>query len=352
MKIVVIGAGAIGGFVGGKLAASGQAVTFVDRPHTAEVIRARGLRIIEPENETTVHPTVTTELAEAFADAPADLVLLCVKTFDTQAIVSDLRPYASRFRHILTLQNGLGNEEMLAEAFGADKVIAGAITHPVAVPEPGVVRSEKNSGGIGLAPVGTFDIAQWVEVINQAGIVTHGYDDYGSMKWSKLLLNIIGNASSAILNMNTVLVFNDARLVALEVAQLREAIAVMRALKHKPVDLPGYPVQFLVTAIRFLPVPVIGMVMRPLVVKGRAEKLPSLLIELNRNSGRSEVDDLNGAIVREGHKAGMPTPVNATLTATLGLMTTMPSQRVAWSHNIERLVLVVRGAQKEARQKK
>lgn len=352
MKIVVIGAGAIGGFVGGKLAATGQRVTFVDRPPMAEVIRAKGLRIIEPEQEIAVQPAVTTSLAEAFADEPADLVLVCVKTFDTQSAVSDLRPFAPRIRHVLTLQNGLGSEETLAEAFGADQVISGTITHPVTVIEPGVVRSEKKSGGIGLAAVGAFDIAEWVRLVNEAGIVARGYDDYGGMKWSKLLLNIIGNASSAILNMNTVLVFNDARLVALEVAQLREAIAVMRALGHAAIDLPGYPVQALVVAIRFLPVPVLGMVMRPLVVKGRAEKLPSLLIELNRNSGRSEVDDLNGAIVREGQRAGVPTPVNATLTATLALLTTMPSQREAWSYNVERLVLVARGAQKEARPKK
>src|SRR5512136_1610992 len=102
MKIVVIGAGAIGGFIGGKLAASGQQVRVVDRPSTADLIRIKGLRIVEPESDITLQPAITTDLAEAFAGEPADLVLLCVKTFDTPAAASNLRPYASRIRHILT----------------------------------------------------------------------------------------------------------------------------------------------------------------------------------------------------------------------------------------------------------
>jgi len=345
MRIVVIGAGAIGGFVGGKLAAVGQEVTLVDRPHLAEVVQEKGLRVVEPGYEITVRPAVTTELAQAFAGStPADLVLLCVKTFDTQAAVDSLRPFASQFRFILTLQNGLGNEEILAQAFAADKVISGTITHPVVVPEPGVVRSEKAKGGIGLAPVGKQDITSWVELFNTTGIVTRGYDDYRALKWSKLLLNIIGNASSAILGMNTARVFNDRKLVALEVAQLREAVAVMDALKVTPVALPGYPVPLLMMALRYLPTFALGYIMRPLVVSGRAEKLPSLLIELNRNSGKSEVDELNGAVMRVGQSLNVPTPVNFTLTTTLNLLTQMPALREAWKENGERLAIVARAA--------
>jgi len=348
MRIVVVGAGAIGGFVGGKLAASGHTVTFVDRPFFADAVRDKGLRIIEPDNTTTIHPTVVTQLAEAFSSSsPADLVLICVKTFDTQAAVDELRPYGSRLRHILSLQNGLNNEDILSQAFGADKVIAGTITHPVVVPEPGVVRSEKEKGGIGVALVNGQSADSWADTLNKAGIVTRAYTDYRAMKWSKLLLNIIGNATSAVLNMNTVHVFADRRLLWLEAEQLREAIRVMRALKVQPVSLPGYPVPLLVLAVRFLPTPLLGLVMRPLVVSGRAEKLPSLLIELNRNSGRSEIDELNGVVAKMGQSVGVATPVNDTLAATVNLLTMMPSQREVWRDNVERLMLVARGAQKK-----
>lgn len=345
MRIVVVGAGAIGGFVGGKLAASGCDVLLVGRPPFVEAVRARGLRIVEPDGEVTVHPATATSVAHAFASsAPADLVLFCVKTYDTRAAVDELGPFAPQFRFILSLQNGISGEDILAQAFGAPKVIAGTITHPVVAPEPGVVRSEKREGGVGIAPVAGQDVAPWAALVAKTGILTRAYADYRAMKWSKLLLNIIGNASSAILGMNTVRVFADRRLVWLEVQQLREAIAVMDRQKIKPVALPGYPVPLLVLALRVLPVALLGPVMRPLVVRGRAEKLPSLLLELNRQSGKSEVDELNGVVEKIGRSVGVATPVNATLVATVNLLTQLPAQREAWHENVERLLVVVRAA--------
>ena len=348
MRIVVIGAGAIGGFVGGKLAAAGQDVTFVDRPPFVEAVRANGLRVIEPDNTTTVQAKATTELSEAFDDSSSvDLVMVCVKTFHTQTVIDDLRPFASHFRLIASFQNGINNDDLLMQAFGPDRVIAATITHPVVVPELGVVRSEKKQGGIGIAPIISQSVESLVERFSQAGIMTQTCADYRAMRWSKLLLNIIGNATSAILNMDTVRVFDDRRLVWLEVAQLREVLAVMDKLQVRPVSLPGYPVPLLVLALRLFPTALLGLVVRPLVVKGRAEKLPSLLIELNRGSCLSEVDEINGAVARAGQAAGVPTPINGILTATLKLLTNNPAMREAWHNNVERLVLVAKGAQKK-----
>ena len=348
MRIVVVGAGAIGGFVGGKLAASGHDVVLVGRPPLVEAVRARGLRVVEPWGATAVHPKAVTDIAEAFdSTLPADLVLFCVKTYDTQAAIDELRPVASQFRFILSLQNGVSSEDILAQTFGAQKVIAGTITHPVVAPEPGVVRSEKKTGGVGVALVEGQDAASWADLFSKTGLVARAYTDHRAMKWSKLLLNLIGNATSAILNMNTVGVFADRRLVWLEVMQLRETVAVMDRLKIRPVPLPGYPVPLLVMALRFLPVALLGLVMQPLVVRGRAEKLPSLLLELNRKSGQSEVDELNGAVARNGASVGVATPVNATLAATLNLLTRLPAQREVWSENVGRLLLVVRAARNE-----
>jgi len=348
MRIVVIGAGAIGGFVGGKLAASGHDVVLVGRPPLVEAVRARGLRVVEGRGATTAHPTAVTHVAEAFTSSSlTDLVLFCVKTYDTHAAVDELRPFASQFRFILSLQNGISSEDTLAQTFSAQKVIAGTITHPVVAPEPGVARSEKKTGGVGVAPVGGQNVAPWADLFGKTGLVARAYTDHRAMKWSKLLLNLIGNATSAILNMDTVRVFADRRLVWLEVMQLRETMAVMDKFKIRPVSLPGYPVPLLVLALRFLPAALLGFVMRPLVVRGRAEKLPSLLLELNRKSGKSEVDELNGAVARIGASVGVATPVNVTLAATLNLLTQLPAQREAWSENVGRLMLVVRAARNE-----
>ncbi len=349
MKIVVIGAGAIGGYVGGKLALGGHEVRLVDRAALVEAVGAgKGLRIIEPGGEAVANVSATTELAEAFGSSQVDLVLFTVKGYDSQAAIESLRPYASRFSRILSLQNGVLNEELLAEAFGADKVLAGTITHPVSVPQPGTVRSEKKRGGLVIAPLTPTSIDSLVEMFKEAGLRARGAESAAAVKWSKLLLNIIGNATSAILDMNSVQVFAEPGLVAVEVDALREALAVMRAKRVGVVNLPGYPVVLLALALRFLPVFILRLVLRPLVVKGRAEKLPSLLIEIKRGTGRSEIGDLNGAVARAGQELGVPTPVNEILTTTLSLLVNNPEQCDKWREQTARLVAVVKAAQAKA----
>lgn len=349
MRVVVIGAGAIGGYVGGKLALNGQTVTLVDRAPLVEAVRANGgLRVIEPGGEQLASVHATTDLAEAFA-GPADLVLFTVKGYDTQTAIVDLKPYAGQIRRILSLQNGVSNEAALAEAFGADKVLAGTITHPVSVPQPGVVRSEKKRGGIVIAPLVGNGANALVEVFKEAGFRAQAAHDAQSVKWSKLLLNIIGNATSAILDMNSQAVFSCPALVAIEIAALREALAVMKAKNIKVIDLPGYPVRLLALALRGLPTALLRWVMRPLVLRGRAEKLPSLLIEMRRGSGKSEIQDLNGAIVRAAAEINIPTPVNKILTTTLLLLIHNPNQRELWREQPTRLAAVIRVAQRAAR---
>lgn len=348
MRIVVIGAGAIGGYVGGKLALSGHTVTLVDRAALVEAIQAAGgLRVIEPAGEALAAVHATTDLAEAFGGT-VDLVLFTVKGYDTEAAIQDLRPYANKFSRLLSLQNGVSNEALLAEAFGADKVLAGTITHPVSVPQPGVVRSEKKRGGIAVAPLTPQSIDSLVEAFRESGIYTRAAQDAPSVKWSKLLLNIIGNASSAIVDMNSKRVFANAAIVSVEVAALREALAVMKAKNIGVVDLPGYPVRLLALALRFLPMVILRPVLHQLVIRGRAEKLPSLLIEMKRATGKSEIQDLNGAVLSAGQKVGVPTPVNEILTTTLSLLVNNPDQRERWREQPERLAAVIRRAQANA----
>src|SRR5512139_51085 len=154
MNVLVVGAGAIGGFIGGKLAARHN-VTLFDRAPLVNAVRARGLRVIEPETETTVmNLAVFTSLEEIFVQTQRfDLVIVSVKAFDTPAAIQALRPYADRIDRFLTPQNGVNNEDLLGAAFGRSKIISGTVLNPVAVPELGVVRLEKAGRGIGLAPV-------------------------------------------------------------------------------------------------------------------------------------------------------------------------------------------------------
>jgi 2-dehydropantoate 2-reductase len=333
LRVVVIGAGAIGGWVGGRLALDRHEVVLVGRQPLADAVAAQGLRLRSPDDEALIPGVqVVTSIAEAAPHGPFDLAIFSVKTFDTGAAIAEVLA-SEQYPHwgqptILSLQNGARSEEALAEAFGAERIVAGTEMNPISTPQAGVVVLEKWRGGVGLAPViPGAPVERWLRVFDNVVLPTTVYADYRAMKWSKLLLNLIGNASAAILDMSTVEVFADSRLFELEVDMLREAALVMRALGLRPVSLPGYPVPWLAWGVRWTPFFVLKPVMRKLVSGGRGGKPPSLLLELRRGRQRSEVDELNGAVVRAGERVGQPTPVNRALYETLSRLT---QEQIQW----------------------
>ncbi len=338
MNILIIGAGAIGGFIGGKLAAQHN-ITLFDRAPLVDAVRARGLRLIELGTETAVtNLAAFTSLEEIFAHTPRfDLALVCVKAFDTVTAIQFLRPYADRIDRFLTPQNGVSNEDLLGVAFGRSKIISGTVLNPIAVPEIGVVRLEKAGRGIGLAPVeGPID--PYVDVIRATQLPVRAYDDYRAMKWSKLILNLIGNATSAILDMPTRETFADPRVFKIEVALLREALAVMRTQSIGAVDLPGSPVRLLAFGIRCAPIFILQRILQPTVAGGRGDKPPSLLVDIRSGKTQSEIDELNGAIVKAGKTIRVQTPVNAALVGIVHDLLEGKADRAQWRRNVNRLV--------------
>ncbi|HAL15400.1 MAG TPA: hypothetical protein DCP32_01200 [Anaerolineaceae bacterium] len=137
------------------------------------------------------------------------------------------------------------------------------------------------------------------------------------MKWSKLLTNLLANASSAILNMPPAAIYAHTGLFKMEARQVREALTVMKKLNLRVVDLPGTPVRLLALLMQRFP----AAIGQPLAVRflgsGRGNKMPSFHIVLHGGNQRSEVGYLNGAVVRYGERMGVPTPVNRFLTETL-----------------------------------
>jgi 2-dehydropantoate 2-reductase len=304
-----------------------------------DAVRVRDLCLIEPGVETTVtNLAAFTSLEEIFAHTPRfDLALVCVKAFDTPTAIKALSPYADRIERFLTPQNGVSNEDLLGAAFGREKIISGTVLNPIAVPEIGVVRLEKAGRGLGLAPVeGTIDAT--VEVLRATQLPVHVYGDYRAMKWSKLILNLIGNATSAILDMPTRETFADARVFKIEVAMLHEALAVMRAQSIGTVDLPGSPVRLLAVGIRFAPLFILQRILQPMVGGGRGDKPPSLLVDMRSGKTQSEIDELNGAIVQAGKTIGVKTPVNTVLVDIVHDLLAGKADRADWRGNVDRLV--------------
>ncbi|MBE7549698.1 MAG: ketopantoate reductase family protein [Anaerolineales bacterium] len=332
MKILVMGAGAIGCFVGGHLAGSGQQVTLVGRSFPMQKIAREGLTLRWPgRSPQTVFPATTTTIP---FDAGFDFILLTVKAPDTLQVIKELAALTHK-TYFVSLQNGIGNEEQLAAAFGPERVIAGTITIPIQAPEPGVIEVSKAKGGLGLATLRPGQsVNNFADALNQAGLTTILYDDYRAMKWSKLLLNIVTNASSAILNLPPAEIIARPELFDLEIKALQEGVAVMRAQGIRAVKLPGYPVDWLARLLsaRWLPLAALRALLRPSLASGRGVKMPSLQIDLAAGRSTSEINVLNGAIVEAGQKFGVATPVNQAFTE---ILSGLVAGRLQWAdyHN-------------------
>jgi len=346
LKILVIGAGAIGCFVGGRLAAAGQEVTLVGRPALTGKIAADGLCLQHPVlPEQTVRPQTVTSLKDL--SAGYDFILVSVKSPDTPGVIDDLAASGLPLTntHIVSLQNGIGNEEMLADAFGREKVIAGTITIPISVPDLGVIKVSKDKGGLGLAPLSPAQpVQRLANAFNEAKLTTPVYKNYQAMKWSKVLLNIVNNASSAILDEPPAQIIANPDLFNLEIEALREGVAVMTAQGFGAVKLPGYPADWLarLVSINWLPLSAKRAILRPFMVSGRGTKMPSLNIDLTAGRTTTEVTVLNGAIVKAGQKTGTATPVNKALT---NILTGIVAHKTAWAeyrHQPKKLLQAVK----------
>ena len=321
MRVIVVGVGSVGGFIGARLALAGNEVVLVGRPWLVDAVRARGLRLIEPRKEWSVQQglSAVSSIAEAAALGPFDLLVLTVKAYDVDTAARQIQESDLGHTPLLCLQNGIGSEERLSQAFGADRVIVASLTQPVSVPEPGVVQLVKERGGFALAPVAReANIGHVVAVLRDAGLEVRLYRDYQAVKWSKLPLNILGNTLPAILDMPAGEVYAHIGLLRLEVAAMRELMAVTQALGVRLVDLPGYPVRPLMWALSRLPAPLLAPLLHRMVGGGREGRMPSLRRGLVQGRVVSEISDLNGAVVRYGERVGVPTPANQLLTETLG----------------------------------
>ena len=308
--VVVIGGGAVGSYLGGVLAVGGRDVWLLGR---------RGGLLVEPTPlrlERRDHPA--TALVRRIGDqaaAPADvaLVILAVKVFDLASALDA----AARWPNapVLTVQNGIGAEAQAAAA-RTSPLLAGSLTTAVELVEGGVAA--RRTGGIGIASVRDADPALLVDLagaFTAGGLPAKVFKDATAMKWSKLLANLIGNATSGLLDMDPGSIYGDRYGYDLERRQLREAIAVMRHQGHRPVILPGAHVGLLLAGLA-LPAWLARPIMRRAVGAARGGKPPSLHGRLRGGGeGPTEAPWLNGAVAEAGRDAGIPTPVNAGLAA-------------------------------------
>ncbi len=351
LNILVFGAGAIGAYIGGALALSGNRVVFIEQPRAVSELQERGLVLdltvdrgrwtMDNSSSAVYRPSsveFVSSLEESLARGPFDVAIFALKSFDTAAALEGMKPFAGQLPPLLCLSNGVDNEPALEAVLGADKVIAGTVTSSVGRRAVGDIVLERKRG-VGL--VSAHPLSDRLSAaLTEAGLNAQTFSRPADMKWSKMLTNLPANATAAILNMTAAEVFAHPGLFRLEMGMLREALAVMRALDVRVVDLPGVPVRALALGTK-LPEFIARPLMKKAVGGGRGGKMPSFHIDLHSGRGRSEVEWLNGAVVRYGKKVGVPTPINQVLTETLLTLTRGELPLTEFSRQPEKLLVLI-----------
>ena len=296
MKIVIIGAGAMGGLFAARLAAAGEDVSVVDVwAEHVETIRTQGLILETGEGEVRTKPVAVTRV-EDLTTGGADLVIVFVKSGMTAAAARSAQTILGPVGRVLTLQNGLGNAEMIAEVFGADRVLAGTTAQGATLIGPGRIRhGGRGDTHIGrlTGPVDDF-CREAAMILSRAGIPAIAEDAVQSLIWGKLVINVGINALTALLRFTNGQLNDHAETRELVKLAVAEAVQVAAA---SDVRLPYDNAVEKVLAV----------------AAATATNRSSMLQDILRGRA-TEIDAINGALVREGVRLGVPTPVNATLT--------------------------------------
>ncbi len=313
MKIVIVGPGAIGCLFAGYLLKNKAAEVWLldNNPQRVERIRQNGVRIDTTESSFRVKPFVTAKISDIDA---ADLAVICVKAFDTESAVKSLEPLLSnKGPVILTVQNGLGNIEIAAETAGSDRVLGGVTSQAATLKAEGrVFHAARGETVIGrLDGKYTAAMRNAREVFNRAGLNTRLNRDISSVIWSKLVVNAAINAQTALIRIrNGELVRNQETR---EIMSLVVAEAVRVAKKKRVRLIYDDPIQKAESIARIT-----------------GKNISSMLQDV-LNKRRTEIEYINGAIVRQAQSLNLSAPVNLVLTDLVRTLESTYNEQVAVS---------------------
>lgn len=301
MKIAVLGAGAMGSLYGGLLSDGGNEVWLLDiwKEHV-DAINERGLAIEKEDGERLVRDIRAVSNPESIGNV--DLLIVFVKSTATEEAVRGATPVIGEKTSVLTLQNGLGNIEKIEKAIGKGRVIGGVTSHGATMLGPGRIRH----GGRGDTYLGEVDgsITPRLETItkafNEAGIASRISHSILSLIWGKLIVNVGINALTAITGLQNGMLPEHAGTSEILEMAVDEAVRVAEA---KGIKLQYHD-----------PVAHVKEVCR-LTAQNRASMLQDVL-----NKRKTEIDMINGAVVREGKAEGIDTPVNKVLTGLVSVI--------------------------------
>ena len=303
LRVLVAGAGAVGSVIGGLLAAAGHNVTLLGRRTHLAAIAADGLALEGLWGERLVRVlTVATAVEEL--EGPFDTVILTVKSYDTAAVMSAIKGLVAAGGCVIALQNGLGNVEQVAAAVGPARAVGGRVIFGAAIPRAGVARVTVFADPIALGaaiagtPAAERQAREWAERFTAAGIPTELTPTLQAHLWTKIFYNAALNPLGALFGQPYGALAADPDARAVMDAVIDECFAVADARGVVPLVAPADAYRELFYG-RLVP--------------STAHHRSSMLQDLER--GRpTEIEAINGCIWRYGCEAGIPTPVNATMT--------------------------------------
>jgi 2-dehydropantoate 2-reductase len=293
MKTVIMGAGAMGSLFGGLLTLSGEEVWLVDvREENIDAMASRGLILEEKEKTLTIPVKAMTDVTSV---GKADLVLFFIKTYHTAKAASDALALEKEDTLFLTLQNGLGNEEAICQKIARKKILLGITNHGATFLGPGRVRH----AGRGKTYVGELDhrvsdrANRIAQIFQKAEIETEVAPNIHDLIWRKLFINVGINAVTALTGFKNGRLLDTSETLRLMKALVAEAIEVA---KSKGIRLEGDPFEKVKA-----------------VAEATRENRSSMGQDFDHRR-RTEIDAINGAVVREAQGLGIPVPYNQMIT--------------------------------------
>jgi 2-dehydropantoate 2-reductase len=307
LPITIAGAGSVGCYIGARLAAAGRSVTLLTRPALATDIARHGLKCSDLDGHNIeVGPerlTLSTNPAEALAGAK--LILVTVKSHDTDKMAALIAEHADTDAIAVSLQNGVCNAKVLRQHLGADRVVDAMVPFNVVQNRPADAgpRFHRASGGVVLIEKTASGIRSVLEVPNMP---VEEHDDIEAVLWGKLLVNL-NNGLNALSGLPIVEQFGDRRWRALVARQLDEGLAVLNDAGIRYAPYEGVPQRALALALR-LPDALFRIAAKRMLSMDKNAR--SSMWEDLQAGRRTEIDHLQGEIIRLADRVGLPVPLN------------------------------------------
>jgi 2-dehydropantoate 2-reductase len=298
MRIAIVGSGGVGGYFGGRLAATGADVTFLARGAHLDALRTRGLRIDSPKGN--VHLPHVKAVASPSDVGRADIVFFAVKLYDTETALAMLPPLVGPGTVVIPLQNGVDSVAMLTRSVGAAHTAGGTCYVSAVIAEPGVIRHTAMDHLIfGELDGSRSARLEWLlEACRPAGFQATLSTDITVDIWTKFVRLSVFSGMTAVTRSPLGVVYRDPQLFAMLEDAVREAMTVAHA---KRIAVPASSVHDVAVAYSTLP----------------PQTKSSMLEDLERGR-RLELPWLSGAVVRIGREVGVDTPTHRFINAVLG----------------------------------